>query len=281
MKFTFTKMHGLGNSFILMDDRGDRISGGLKISDLAIAVCSRDFGIGADGLILIRESSNADFQMVIINEDGSTAEMCGNGIRCFARFVVEEGITDETGLSIETGAGIIRTELLDGGLVRVDMGEPVYDRASVTVRGRRFTNVSMGNPHAVAFVEDYGFDWRVEGSAVETDEVFPQKTNVEYVKVIGPAEADMKVWERGCGETMACGTGACAVAVAGAIDGKLERVPVTIHLPGGDLLIHWNEDNRVMMTGPVVRVCDGTFFRSARTGKGRPIRTGRRQSRKD
>jgi diaminopimelate epimerase len=263
MKYTFTKMHGLGNCFILMDDRGGRISGGLKISDLAVAVCSRDFGIGADGLILILESSTADFQMVIINEDGSTAEMCGNGIRCFARFVVEEGITDKTGLSIETGAGVIRTELLDGGLVRVDMGEPGYDRAVVTVRGRTFTTVSMGNPHAVAFVEDYGFDWRKEGSAVETDDAFPQKTNVEYVKVIGPTEADMKVWERGCGETMACGTGACAVAVAGVIGGKLERVPVTIHLPGGDLLIHWNDDNRVMMTGPVVRVCNGTFFYAA------------------
>ncbi len=256
----FTKMHGLGNSFILMADRGDRISGGLKISDLAIAVCSREFGIGADGLILIRESSAADFQMVIINEDGSTAEMCGNGIRCFARFAVEEGITDKNVLSIETLAGIIRTELLDDGQVRVDMGEPGHDRAGVTVGGRRFTTVSMGNPHAVAFVEDYGFDWREEGSSVETDEAFPDKTNVEYIKVIGPTEADMKVWERGCGETMACGTGACAVAVAGAIDGKFERVPVTIHLPGGDLLIHWNEDNRVIMTGPVVRVCDGTFF---------------------
>ncbi len=260
MSYTFTKMHGLGNCFILMDDRGDRISRGLKISDLAVAVCSRDFGIGADGLILIRESATADFQMVIINEDGSTAQMCGNGIRCFARFVVEEGITDKTRLSIETFAGIIRTELLDDGLVRVDMGEPGYDRAGVTVGCRRFTTVSMGNPHAVAFVENYSFDWRVEGSAVETDEAFPQKTNVEYVKVIGPAEADMKVWERGCGETMACGTGACAAAVAGAIDGKFERVPVTIHLPGGDLLIHWNEDNRVMMTGPTVRVCDGIFF---------------------
>ena len=264
MKYTFTKMHGLGNSFILMDDRDDRISGDVKISDLAVAVCSREFGIGADGLILIRESSTSDFEMVIINEDGSTAEMCGNGIRCFARFVVEEGLTDRTELSIETGAGIIRTELLDGGLVRVDMGEPGNDRADITVRSRKFTTVSMGNPHAVAFVQDYGFDWRAEGSEVETDEAFPDKTNVEYVRVIGPTEADMKVWERGCGETMACGTGACAVTVAGAIDGKFDRVPVTIHLPGGDLLVHWNEDNRVIMTGPTVRVCDGTFFRSAR-----------------
>lgn len=260
MKYTFTKMHGLGNCFILMDDRGDRISGDTEIRDLAVAVCSREFGIGADGLILIHESSVADFRMVIINEDGSTAEMCGNGIRCFARYVAEEGLTDKADLSIETGAGIIRTELLDGGLVRVDMGEPGNDRTDITVRSRKFTTVSMGNPHAVAFVEDYGFDWRKEGSAVETDDAFPQKTNVEYVKVIGPTEADMKVWERGCGETMACGTGACAVAVAGAIDGKFDRVPVTIHLPGGDLLVHWNEDNRVMMTGPVVRVCDGVFW---------------------
>ena len=129
----------------------------------------------------------------------------------------------------------------------------------VEEQGRRFTYVSMGNPHAVAFVEDYDFDWRAEGAVVETGRSFPNRTNVEYVRVVSPTEAEMKVWERGCGETMACGTGACAVAVAGALEDRLAREPVTVHLPGGDLTIHWNDQGRVIMTGPTVEVCRGVY----------------------
>jgi diaminopimelate epimerase len=154
---------------------------------------------------------------------------------------------------------VIATETMGDGSVRVDMGEPATGRGRVVVEGRTFTLVSMGNPHAVTFVEGFGFDWRAEGSKVERSAPFPDRTNVEYAQVIGPAEVGMKVWERGCGETMACGTGACAVAVAGAVEGVLGRGPVEVHLPGGDLTIHWNEANRVMMTGPTVTVCAGKY----------------------
>lgn len=265
----FKKMHGLGNCFVMVDDRGGAVSGDLDEAALAVAVCDRNFGIGADGLILIRGSDVADFEMKIVNEDGSVAEMCGNGIRCFARYVKEEGITDSDELSIETGAGILRTWLLDDGRVRVDMGAPGLNSEDVDAPGegpvkvveeeRVFTFVSMGNPHAVAFVDSHDFDWRAEGSKVEHARSFPNRTNVEYVTLDGDREVTMKVWERGCGETMACGTGACAVAVAGVLEGRLEREPVTVHLPGGDLLIHWNDDGRVMMTGPAVTVCEGVY----------------------
>jgi diaminopimelate epimerase len=246
------------------------VSSRVDPAKLAAAVCDRNFGIGADGLLLVRTSAAADLAMAIFNEDGTEAEMCGNGVRCFARYVLDERITDRTALEIETGAGTIRTWVLDDGRVRVDMGSPALagedvaavpegGRVTVVEEGRRFIFVSMGNPHAVAFVDDHGFDWRAEGARVERSPSFPRRTNVEYVKVIGPTEAVMKVWERGCGETLACGTGACAVAVAGALEGTLGREPVLVHLPGGDLTIHWNEEGRVMMTGPAVTVCSGTY----------------------
>jgi len=270
LELAFRKMHGLGNSFVLVDDRGGRVSGEAEASELARAVCDRGFGIGADGLILARESENADLEMQIINEDGSEAEMCGNGIRCFARYVIDEGITDKTELTVDTLAGMMRTRVLDDGRVEVDMGEPSLDsddvaaetqggRVSVKLGGREYTFVSMGNPHVVTFVDGFDFDWELVGAAVETDELFPNRINVHFVNAIGPREAEIKVWERGCGVTMACGTGACAAAVAGALQGKLEREPVTIHLPGGDLEIHWSEDDHVMMTGPAVLVCQGTY----------------------
>lgn len=273
IELPFKKMHGLGNCFILMDDRDGTISR-LDETALAVAVCDRNFGVGADGLILVRSCAAADFEMKIINEDGSVAEMCGNGIRCFARHLRDEGITDKNELSIMTGAGLLRTWLLEDGGVKVDMGEPGFDGDDVAAgeggpvrvveEDRCFTFVSMGNPHAVAFVDSHGFDWRGEGSRVEVSASFPNRTNVEYVTVDGPAEATMKVWERGCGETMACGTGACAVAVAGVLEGKLEREPITVHLPGGDLVVHWDEGGRVFMTGPAVTVCSGAFLYSLR-----------------
>ncbi len=197
--------------------------------------------------------------MRILNEDGSEAEMCGNGIRCFARFALDRGLTDSRELEVRTLAGPIRTRILDDGQVEVDMGEP-EPAAQVTPEARRFARVSMGNPHAVAFVDGFDFDWRAEGARVERAAVFPDGSNVHFARLLSPTEVEVKVWERGCGETLACGTGACAVAVAGAVEGRLERGPVVVHLPGGPLLIHWNEHGRVMMTGPVVLVCRGTYF---------------------
>ena len=271
MEIEFAKMHGLGNCFVLVDDRQGAASGTVDEVELARAVCDRSFGIGADGLILVQESETADLAMRILNEDGSEAEMCGNGIRCFARFVVDEGITDRTRLAVETLAGLMRTRLLEVGRVEVDMGEPalssedvahepVEGRVRVKLGGREYTFVSMGNPHAITFVDGFDFDWRLVGAAVETDEAFPNRTNVHFVNVTGPRKAEIKVWERGCGVTMACGTGACAAAVAGALEGRLDRAPVAIHLPGGDLEIHWTGDNHVMMTGPAVLICRGRYL---------------------
>ncbi len=283
MKLPFVKMQGLGNCFVLMDDRDDKAGSVLAgrfaepLSHLAIGVCDRNFGIGADGLILVRNSDIADYQMRIINEDGSEAEMCGNGIRCMAKFLVDEGIlgsnvraTPASPLRIDTLAGIIQTRLLDDGLVEVDMGEPILNNEDVILDGEAplgireegydFTYVSMGNPHAVAFVDSLDFDWRAVGAKIELSKSFPNRTNVEFVKVVSPKQAVMKVWERGCGETLACGTGACAVGVAGALRDKLSRDAVTIELPGGPLQISWNKENRVMMTGPAETVCRGTYF---------------------
>jgi diaminopimelate epimerase len=257
--FPFDKMHGLGNCFVLMDDRGDRVSGAVDPVALARAVCDRNTGIGADGLLLARDAAGGGLAMRILNEDGSEAEMCGNGIRCFARFALDRGLTGERGLTVETLAGPIRTRILGDGQVEVDMGEP-SSAAPVAPEGRAFSRVSMGNPHAIAFVDGFDFDWRAEGARVERALVFPEGTNVHFARAVSPTEAEVKVWERGCGETMACGTGACAVAVAGVLDGRLEREPVTVRLPGGPLRIHWNERNRVMMTGPAVLVCRGTYF---------------------
>ncbi|MCP4600146.1 MAG: diaminopimelate epimerase [Proteobacteria bacterium] len=267
----FTKMHGLGNCFILMDDRQGNISDKADPHDLAIGVCDRNFGIGADGLILVNNSSEADFKMRIFNEDGSEPEMCGNGIRCFVRYLVDEGISHKRDLEVETLAGLISTTLDNKNNVRVDMGEPVLSNDDVIADSgntpitvleskHEFTFVSMGNPHAIAFVDSLNFDWRAVGVSVEKALSFPNKTNVEFVKVLGPREAEVKVWERGCGETAACGTGACAVTVAGALLGHLSREPVVVHLPGGPLEIHWNEASRVMMTGPTAKVCKGVYW---------------------
>ena len=222
-----------------MDDRGGRVSRETDPFALARAVCDRNFGIGADGLILVGLSDEADLAMRIINEDGSEAEMCGNGVRCFARYVIDEGITSSQRLEISTGAGIVRTEIIEGGRVRVDMGEPAFagedlaaeDGERVVEAGRELTFVSMGNPHAVTFVDGYDFDWRAEGARIENAASFPNRTNVEYIRVLSDAEVEMKVWERGCGETMACGTGACASVVAGRRRGHLGEKPVTVHLP--------------------------------------------------
>ncbi len=271
----FTKMQGLGNDYVYVNCLQERVE---NPQETAVKVSDRHFGIGSDGLILIKPSKKADFEMEMYNADGSRAEMCGNGIRCVAKYVYDYGLTDKKEIDIETLAGIkhIRLEIKEGKavLAEVDMGEPVLKpddipvkaardtavREPITVNGREYhmTCVSMGNPHAVIYVEDVkGLDLDVIGPLFENHERFPKKTNTEFVRVISENEVEMRVWERGSGETLACGTGACAVAVAGVLNGLTSR-EVTVHLLGGDLYVRWEEDSgRVFMKGAAVTVFDG------------------------
>ena len=275
----FTKWHGIGNDFVIVNGFEEKIG---DYASKAIAVCDRHFGIGADGLVLALPSDVADFRMRIFNSDGSEAEMCGNVTRCFARYVYETGLTKKTELTIETLAGIIRPKLLfENGkvsAVRVDMGEPRLKRGEIpmtggdsdaraidetlTVGGKsyRFTAVSMGNPHCVIFTDEVeNLDLKTLGQPIEFHPLFPRKTNVEFVKVIDRRTLRMRVWERGAGITLACGTGTCATVVAAVLNGKTDRT-VTVHLDGGDLLIEWGEDNHVYKTGPAVEVFRGEYL---------------------
>ncbi len=274
----FTKMHGLGNDFVVVDCM-ETLPAEEKLPALAKALCDRHFGVGADGLILVLPSRAADFKMRIFNADGGEAEMCGNGIRTFAKFVYERGYTRERELEVETLAGIIRPRLrVRGGKVarvRVDMGEPRLARSEIPmkgpdqekvvgerirVEGRRYeiTAVSMGNPHCVLFVEDMERA-KVEqiGPAIECHDLFPRRTNVEFVQIVGQGDIKMRVWERGAGETLACGTGASAALVAAVLNGLSAR-KATMHLRGGDLQVSWNpEDNHVFIEGPAAEVFTG------------------------
>jgi diaminopimelate epimerase len=271
-------MHGLGNDFVLVDALAEELPADL--ASLARQVCHRRFGIGADGLILVLPSTCAALRMRIFNPDGSEPEMCGNGIRCFARYAYEAGLVKAPEFQVETLAGIIRPQLiLDGEQVtgvRVDMGVPRLEREQIpmtgqgtpvldepiTVAGTTWpgTCLSMGNPHCVFFVDDIeSTPVSTTGPAVEEHPLFPQRTNVEFIQVLGAGELKMRVWERGAGETMACGTGACAAAVAGVLTGRSSR-EVTVHLAAGDLQVEWSaEDNHVYMTGPAVAVFRGDF----------------------
>jgi len=274
----FTKMHGLGNDFIV-------IAGESRLPDnaasLAISCCNRFFGIGADGLVFVLPSDRADFMMRIINSDGSEAEQCGNAIRCVAKYVYDNDLTDKTELAIETiGAGVqpVRLQVQDGKTVSVtvDMGIPVLNGLSVpTTVDRspvvdypveidgvtfRFTAVSMGNPHCVVYVDDAaGFDLYRWGPKLEQHPLFPKRVNVEFATVRSREHIDMRVWERGAGPTLACGTGACATLVASVLKGVSDRRAV-VSLKGGDLEIEWaEEDGRVYMTGPAATVYRGTL----------------------
>lgn len=271
---SFTKMHGTGNDFVLLD----AVRHSLRVTPtLARRLCDRRFGVGADQVLVLAKSKVADFKMLIYNADGSQVEMCGNGIRCLARYALERGHTKKRSLSVETLAGVRRPVIERGG-VRVDMGPPVLDagrvptraknrvidhpfslRAPKTVVNLEMTCVSMGNPHAVIFVENVDqvplTQW---GPVIEQDPFFPRRTNVEFVQVKDPDHAQVRVWERGSGATLACGTGACAVGVAGVLTGRFHRA-VTLSLPGGDLKVEWAADNRVYLTGPAAFVFDGTF----------------------
>ncbi len=271
-------MQGLGNDFIVVDAVNQNLDD-LNLPDLSQRLCDRHFGIGADGLILVLPSDHSDFKMRIFNADGSEPQMCGNGIRCFARFVYENGLIEKEVFSVETLAGVIVPALIlrDGKvqLIEVDMGPATLERSKIPMRGEHATQVvaepvevdgvsypvtavSMGNPHAVIFVDNLkDIDIEKIGPKFEHHALFPERTNTEFVQVLAPNEAVMVVWERGSGETLACGTGACAVTVAGVLNGKLDRKSL-IHLPGGDLSIEWQaSDNHVMMTGPAVTVFKG------------------------
>ena len=272
----FTKMHGAGNDYIYVNCFDEPLP--RDAPELARRVSHRHFGIGGDGLILIRPSEIADARMQMFNADGSEAEMCGNGVRCVAKFVYDHGICRKDTLTIETGAGVLSLEVQAVGgkvaQVRVDMGEPILEAAAIptTLPGSpvvnaklavehavfEVTSVSMGNPHCVVFV-DQATDEVVHsiGPKIETHEDFPAKVNVEFVEVISPTEVRQRTWERGAGETWACGTGASAVCVAGVLAQRTERKIIN-HLLGGDLEIEWNAaDNHVFMTGPAVEVFAG------------------------
>ena len=258
----FTKMHGLGNDYIFlncMETIPDDLHG------LARRLSDRHFGVGVDGIICICPSKQADFRMRIFNSDGSEGAMCGNGIRCFGKYVYERGLTDSAHLMIETQAGNRELELTVKGKnitkVTVDMGEPVISEpVDLLMMGERRTviPVSMGNPHAVVEVENpQVLDLRTVGPAVECHSEFPNRVNAEFIRVIGPEALALRVWERGSGETLACGTGACAAVAAMASQGKLDREAV-VHLTGGELRVRWEEKSgHVFMTGPAVAVFDG------------------------
>jgi diaminopimelate epimerase len=271
----FTKMHGLGNDFIVIDEREKQFK--TDFIDLAKKLCDRHLGIGADGLIRVLPSKTGDYKMEIINSDGSIPEMCGNGIRCFAKFIYDNETKPKTEYKVETGAGIlipvldVKNKNVAG--VTVDMGEPILEPAKIPMVGYKenlnqsirvfgeeyiFTAVSMGNPHIVIFGVDLkNLELNEVGPDLENHKAFPARTNVHFVNIISRNEIRVRHWERGAGETMACGTGACACVVAGVLGNKLERV-VTVHVPGGDLKIRWDEKtNHVFMQGPAETVYEG------------------------
>jgi diaminopimelate epimerase len=303
MKIYFTKMHGLGNDFILIDClKQDCRMQNADFGMLTKQLCNRRFGIGADQILFLYPSTSADFKISIFNADGSEVEMCGNGIRCLAKYIWDRNLSNKNILNIETLAGIIKPQKA-GNLVKVDMGEPIFEPEKIPVniisnfvasgdsprrdiriskgkkskyksqnskiivdyllkikdREFKITCVSMGNPHTIIFVDDLSiFPVTYYGPLIENNNIFPKRTNVEFIQVINPAKINMRVWERGSGETMACGTGASAGAVVSSIKG-LTGKNVTVHLPGGDLFIDWAGDNHVYMTGTAVEVFEGTI----------------------
>ncbi|GIP20334.1 diaminopimelate epimerase [Paenibacillus sp. J22TS3] len=274
----FTKMHGLGNDFLVFHEHQDLPD---KVSELAVKWCDRFFGVGGDGLVFILPSQKADFRMRIINSDGSEAEQCGNAIRCVAKYVYDNKLTDRENITIETlGAGVQQVSLqVENGVVqtvRVDMGEPILDGLRVPtalegnpvlsrpieVDGREFnfTAVSMGNPHCVIYVEDApSFDLTTWGPKLEVHPYFPKKINVEFATVTSRNRVEMRVWERGAGPTLACGTGACATLVSSVLNEVTDRA-AWVGLKGGDLYIEWSEeDNHVYMSGPAAEVYRGNI----------------------
>jgi diaminopimelate epimerase len=272
----FIKMHGAGNDFIVIDGAKELITEE-QLPSVARHACDRNFGIGSDGIVMVLPSRVANFRMRMFNPDGSEAEMCGNGIRCFAKYAFDHKLHSDVMMTVETMGGIKTLKLNAVGgtvqTVRVDMGEPKLLRSEIPMKGdntqvvaeplkvagkkMEITCVSMGNPHCITFV-DHVDEYPVEkiGPEIENHSSFPQRTNAEFIEVINKDEIKMRVWERGAGETLACGTGACASAVASMLNGKVSH-KVTVHLRGGDLFIEWLGDNKVFMTGPAEEIFEG------------------------
>jgi len=277
----FIKMQGIGNDFVLIDGTKENL-GGINLESFSIQVCDRHFGIGADGLLVVLPSEKADYKMRIFNADGSEAEMCGNGIRCFVKYIYDTSKDKKDVYSVETLAGImVPAVIAEKGIAigaEVDMGEPKLKRPEIPMKGKdknkvvdedlkvngktlKVTCLSMGNPHCVLFYENLDKINIAElGPKIENHKAFPQRTNVEFVEVLKDNEINVKVWERGAGETLACGTGACAALVACVLNEKTKRRAL-VHLPGGNLDIEWEEeDNHVAMRGPAKIVFEGTYF---------------------
>ncbi len=255
-KIRFTKMQGLGNDFIILDfEEYKKVN--IEKSELAKKLCDRNFGIGADGLIIINpETKNTDIGWFFYNSDGTIAQMCGNGIRCFAKYVYEKKIIDKKIFTVETEAGTIIPEIIDENTVKVNMGNPILEPKKIPVLSQNNLNfeiladdkifkanaVSMGNPHCIIFTDEDTKKLALKyGRHIETHKMFPEKTNVEFVKILSRSEINIDVWERGCGITLACGTGACATVTAGILNDLLDK-KVNVNLPGGSLTIEWEGD---------------------------------------
>ena len=274
----FTKMQGIGNDYIYIDCFQEQVA---DPEEFARRASDRHFGVGSDGLILILPSQVADVRMRMFNADGSESEMCGNGIRCVAKYVYDHGLVRKTALQVETGNGVLDLQLFLGndGLVakvQVNMGLPILQRAAIPMTGPatetavlvpfvvaghtlELTCVSMGNPHAVVYVDDVAaFPVTEIGPQIETSDWFPRRTNIEFVQIVSRTEVIQRTWERGVGETLACGTGASAVTVAGVLTGKTER-KILNHLRGGELELEWLDNGPVLMTGPAVEVFSGEY----------------------
>jgi diaminopimelate epimerase len=274
----FAKMHGAGNDYVYINGFEETVEDPAR---LAVTISDRHFGVGSDGLILILPSPVADVRMRMFNADGSEAEMCGNGVRCVAKYVYDHGLVTRPEITVETGAGVLPLQLFTNARnrvekVRVNMGRPRLTRGEIPMTGdpdgqvvnaelkildRTFhiTAVSMGNPHCVIFVDNVAeFPVEKYGPVIERHPLFPNRTNVEFVEIVSPAEVRQRTWERGAGETLACGTGAAAVTVAGVLNGHTERRLLN-HLPGGDLEMEFAEDGHVYMTGPAVQVFEGDY----------------------
>lgn len=278
MNIPFTKMHGLGNDFILIEE--DQLASDIDLADLSKYLCDRHFGIGADGLIIVSppDDPNCDIQFKFYNSDGSKAEMCGNGIRCFARYVVDQGLIKRHEFKIETLAGTIIPNMNQDGTVTVNMGRPVFNPEKIPFTGTKewpvlnfelkiYENltlpvsiVGMGNPHVVIFTHEIEneVDFSSIGPVIERHSLFPLKTNVHFAEILNRRLVKVISWERGAGSTLACGSGACAVAVAAILKGLVDN-ELTIQLPGGDLKIQWNGKDAVFMTGPASYVFAGIF----------------------
>ena len=276
----FTKMQAAGNDFIMLDLFNNNLK--INFSVFAKKYCARNFGIGADGVIIVLPSKKADFKMKIFNADGSEAEMCGNGIRCFAKYVYAKKFTSKKEIAVETKAGIIKPKLaVKNKKIKVNMGQPKLKRKDIPMLGNpqeevidlqlritnyelRITCVSMGNPHCIIFIDDVNKTPVKElGPLIENHKLFPKKTNVEFVEVVNKKNLKVRVWERGVGETLACGTGACAVAVAAVLNNKTLPA-VTLQLPGGKLFVEWEKNDNIYLTGDANEVFKGEIYKNSK-----------------